>query len=192
MLKVSCDLCYNVIYVLSFSNRFGRRIDGERNQLPESLKDLLEDPNIIKVGCNILNDRTKLMEDYELNLIKEKYVNISTLAVIRKVLTKSLSLQDLVLNMLGMKLEKPESVRFSQDWTNVPLNENQIKYAALDAYAGILVYWAICLGQDPIFDDCSPTSVAPGCKVNVYDSTGSKVIATRTVANQINGNYREY
>ena len=84
LLKVSCDLCYNVIYVLSFSNRFGRRIDGERNQLPESLKDLLEDPNIIKVGCNILNDRTKLMEDYELNLIKEKYVNISTLAVIGK------------------------------------------------------------------------------------------------------------
>jgi hypothetical protein len=82
-------------------SRFGRKVNGERNKLPESLKELLEDTNIKKVGSNILNDRTKLLEDYELNLQKDSYVNISTLAVARKVLTIPMSLQDLVTNMLG-------------------------------------------------------------------------------------------
>ena len=96
----------------------------------------MEDNNIRKVGCNILNDRTKLLEDYDLSLEKDNFINISTLAVVRKVLTKSMSLQDLVTHMLGMKLDKYESIRLSEDWTNVPLNQDQIKYAALDAYTG--------------------------------------------------------
>jgi hypothetical protein len=101
-------------------------------------------------------------------------------------------LQDLVTDMLGKKLQKPESIRLSEDWTNVPLKEEQITSAALDAYAGIHVYWAIFLGQDPIFDDCGPTAIEPGSKANVYDSTGSNVIATGIVADQISGSCREY
>jgi hypothetical protein len=101
-------------------------------------------------------------------------------------------LQDLVTDMLGKKLQKPESKILSEDWTNVPLKEEQITSAALDAYAGIHVYWAIFLGQDPIFDDCSPTAIEPGSKANVYDSTGSNVIATGIVADQISGSCREY
>lgn len=178
--------------MLLYYYRFGRKSNGERNKLPESLKELLEDSNIKKVGSNILNDRTKLLEDYDLILPKDSYVNISTLAVARKVLTIPMSLQDLVTHMLGKKLLKPENIRLSENWTDVPLNEDQISYAALDAYAGILVYWAIFLGQDPMFDDYSPTAIEPGKKVNVYDSTGSNVIATGTVSEQISGNYREY
>ena len=156
------------------------------------MKELLEDNNILKVGCNILNDRTKLLEDYDLSIPKNTFVNIAALAVVRKVLTKSMSLQDLVTQMLGLKLDKPESIRLSEDWTNVPLNVDQVRYAALDAYASILVYWAIFLGQDPIFDDYCPAAIKPGCTVNVYDSTGSTVIAIGVVAEQNSGNYREY
>ena len=132
------------------------------------------------------------MEDYDLSLPKETFVNIATLAVVRKVLTKLMSLQDLVTQMLGLKLDKPESIRLSEEWTNIPLNEDQIRYAALDAYASIQVYWAIFLGQDPMFDDYCPAAIEPGCKVNVYDSTGSTIIAIGIVAGQIGGNYREY
>lgn len=144
------------------------------------------------MGCNILNDRTKLMDDYELDLPKETYINISTLAITRKVLTKSMSLAELVYNMLGHRLNKPEETQVSNKWTDVPLGKNQINYAAIDSYAGILVYRAIVSGQDPIFDDYTPSSIEPGKKVNIYDSTGSTVIACGIVSSITSGPYRDY
>ena len=165
---------------------------GERRNLPDVLRELLEDPNILKVGCNIFNDRTKLMADYNLDLPKDIFINISTLAVKRRLLTKSMSLKDMVYYMLGLKLKKPDSIRLSDDWTNIPLSEEQIQYAALDSYAGILVYSKIIIGQDPIFDDFSPSSIEPGSKVNLYDSSGSTIIAIGVVTSQSSGNYRDY
>lgn len=144
------------------------------------------------MGCNILNDRTKLIDDYELDLPKETYINISTLAITRKVLTKSMSLAELVYNMLGHRLKKPEETQVSNKWTDVPLGKNQINYAATDSYAGILVYRAIVSGQDPIFDDYTPSSIEPGKKVNIYDSTGSTVIACGIVSSITSGPYRDY
>jgi hypothetical protein len=49
----------------NLSIRFGRKHSNERMKLPTALAELLEDPNILKVGCNILNDRTKLFDDYD-------------------------------------------------------------------------------------------------------------------------------
>ena len=172
--------------------RFGRKQNNERIKLPTALAELLEDPNILKVGCNILNDRTKLIDDYDLDLPKETYINISTLAITRKVLTKSMSLAELVYNMLGLRLNKPEEIQVSNKWTDVPLGKNQINYAATDSYAGILVYGAIISGQDPIFDDYTPSAIEPGKKVNIYDSTGSTVIACGIVSSITSGPYRDY
>jgi hypothetical protein len=67
--------------------RFIKPQKGERKCLPDMVKELLEDPNILKVSCSILNDRTKLMADYNLDLPKDVFINISTLAVKRKLLT---------------------------------------------------------------------------------------------------------
>ena len=167
-------------------------MNGERKKLPDSLRELLEDPNVLKVGCNIMNDRTKLIQDYELDLPKESFINIATFAVQRKVLTKSMSLKDLSKNLLGLQLNKPHHIRLSEDWTNVPLTVDQIRYAALDAYAGIMIYFAILEGQDPMFNDYSPAAILPGVKVNVYDSTGSNVIAIGVIDDQITGYYRDY
>ena len=172
--------------------RFGRKQKNERIKLPTALVELLEDPNILKVGCNILNDRTKLIEDYDLDLPKEIYVNISTLAVTRKIFTKSMSLAELVYYMLGVRLCKSEEIQISKKWTDYPLGIDQINYAATDSYAGILVYEAIISGQDPIFDDYTPAAIEPGKKVNIYDSTGSTVIAFGIVCAQTSGPYRNY
>jgi hypothetical protein len=103
-----------------------------------------------------------------------------------------MSLQDKVYNMLGLKLRKPDNIRLSDDWTDISLSEEQIQYAALDSYAGILVYSKIIVGQDPIFDDYSPLSIEAGSKVNLYDSSGSTVIAIGLVTSQSSGNYRDY
>ncbi len=49
------------------------------------------------------------------------------------------SLDGLVRNLLKKRLDKADSPRLS-DWTRVPLSAEQLRYAALDAYAGLLVY----------------------------------------------------
>jgi 3'-5' exonuclease len=180
-------LCFSYLSV-----RFGFKHNNERIKLPTALSELLEDPNILKVGCNILNDRTKLIGDYDLDLPKEIYINLSTLGITRKVLTKSMSLAELVYHMLGLRLNKPEDIQVSNKWTDVPLGKDQINYAAIDSYAGILVYGAIVSGQDPMFDDYTPAAIEPGKKVNIYDSTGSTVIAFGIVSSQTSGPYRDY
>ena len=131
------------------------------------------------------------MDDYELDLPKDSFINISTLALNRKVLTKSMSLQDRVRSMLGKILPKRDHSRVS-DWTKIPLDQDQVQYAAMDAYASILVYSAIVQGQDPMFDDFRPTPIIPGKRVNIYDSTGSTAIAKGVVQEQTNGSYRDY
>ena len=52
--------------------------NNERIKLPTALAELLEDPNMLKVGCNNLNDRTKLIDDYDLDCLR-KLTSISQL-----------------------------------------------------------------------------------------------------------------
>jgi hypothetical protein len=122
----------------------------------------------------------------------DTFINISTLAIGRKVLTISMSLKDLTLNLLGLTLEKIGGIQVRDEWTNLPLSEKQIEYGAKDAYASILIYLAIIRGQDPIFDDYSPANIMPGKEVNVYDSTGSRIIAWGVIDSQGSGKYRDY
>lgn len=44
--------------------------------------------------------------------------------------------------MLGLELPKPNNIRLG-NWEQRPLSDEQKQYAALDAFASLLLYWEL-------------------------------------------------
>ncbi len=114
------------------------------HRIPPLLKNILQDPTIIKTGVAIKNDALKLQRDYAINtrnalelsnLVKlaqpAKWANVNHL----------ISLRDLTRIYLGKRLKK-DSVRVS-DWERYPLEKEQIEYAASDTFASLEVLRAV-------------------------------------------------
>jgi ribonuclease D len=109
-----------------------------------SLRKLIEDPKIGKLGVGILNaDFARLRRFFHLN--PKGAVELSHLYRLTKfgghkpelISTKLVSLARLVEDQLGHPLYKGD-VRTS-NWSR-PLSQDQINYAAGDAYAGYMLY----------------------------------------------------
>ncbi|EJD00121.1 uncharacterized protein FOMMEDRAFT_30783 [Fomitiporia mediterranea MF3/22] len=138
------------------------------NKFPVKLKELLEDPKVLKVGANILNDGNKLARDYGVRpqglielgaLIRqadkhylERYYQASaslrpagsgTVSTRQSPKTKRrpgtlINLATVIAMYTGKELSKG-SVRTS-NWEGVPLSEAQLEYAANDAHSAFIVY----------------------------------------------------
>ncbi|KAJ5752501.1 hypothetical protein N7520_009418 [Penicillium odoratum] len=109
-----------------------------------SLKQLLESPDVTKVGVSIKADVTRL----------RKYLGIETRSIFElshlfrlvkyglthpKLVNKRVvNLSDQAAEHLGLPLEKSDDVRCG-DWTR-PLNYRQVQYAATDPYACICLF----------------------------------------------------
>ncbi|KAJ6109549.1 hypothetical protein N7486_001784 [Penicillium sp. IBT 16267x] len=109
-----------------------------------SLKQLLESPNITKVGVSIKADATRLRKYlgvearsiFELShLFKLVKYGLTQPKLVNK---RAVNLSDQAEEHLGLPLEKSEDVRCG-DWTR-PLNYRQVQYAATDPYACICLF----------------------------------------------------
>ncbi|XP_067850514.1 bifunctional 3'-5' exonuclease/ATP-dependent helicase WRN isoform X2 [Heptranchias perlo] len=104
---------------------------------PSGLKRLLEDEAIKKVGVGINGDQWILMRDYDIKL--KSFVELTDVANQKLKCAEKWSLNGLVKHICGKQLWKDASVRCS-DWDTFPLSDEQQRYAATDAYAGLLIY----------------------------------------------------
>ncbi|MBN1253566.1 MAG: 3'-5' exonuclease domain-containing protein 2 [Bacteroidales bacterium] len=102
-------------------------------KLPKSLKNILNSKEIIKIGVAIKDDiiALKNISDFEPNSF------IELQHYVKKFEIQNYSLQKLTAIVLGFKISK--SKRLS-NWESEILIESQLKYAATDAWASLMVY----------------------------------------------------
>jgi ribonuclease D len=112
--------------------------------IPQSLKSFMMDPNFTFVGVEVGNDIAKLNNDYG--------VESNRSADIRELAMRQWpgrfcwpGLKDLAFEVSGLSIKKPQDVRRS-NWEARVLNENQVEYACIDAYASYRV------GQKLLFE----------------------------------------
>uniref|UniRef100_A0A8C4X7M3 DNA 3'-5' helicase n=1 Tax=Erpetoichthys calabaricus TaxID=27687 RepID=A0A8C4X7M3_ERPCA len=123
---------------------------------PSALKRLLEDESIKKVGVGINGDAWKLMSDYDIKM--KNTVELVEIANMKLKCYEKWSLDGLVKHLFKKQLLKEKSVRCS-NWSDFILTEEQKKYAAIDAYAGFIIYKQL-ERIDPGQYDASPVETA--------------------------------
>ncbi|CAI2162368.1 7375_t:CDS:10 [Funneliformis geosporum] len=103
---------------------------------PAVLRSILEDKNVIKFGCNIQGDGTKIFKDYAIqskslaelsHLCVQVRTDMSTSPSSKKKIALFKMVEALV------RTTKPRKVILS-NWNNYYLDPSQIEYAATDAY----------------------------------------------------------
>ncbi|XP_042194534.1 Werner syndrome ATP-dependent helicase homolog [Callorhinchus milii] len=104
---------------------------------PSGLKRLLQDEAIKKVGVGIECDQWKLMSDCDVKL--KGFVELTDMANKKLQCAEKWSLNGLVKHLFKKRMCKDDAVRCS-GWDQFPLSDEQQHYAAIDAYAGLLIY----------------------------------------------------
>ena len=103
-----------------------------RIDLPDSIVELMENPDITKVGLS-LNDDTMALN-------RRRKVNCQGLIDLQKEVkqfgVKDLSLQKIYANFLGGKIAKTQQL---SNWEADALSESQQRYAATDAWSCIML-----------------------------------------------------
>ena len=106
--------------------------------LPNALQTLLEDPLIIKVGCKIRGDATKLKNQFDCEM--RNHVELGAMMHERGLSkTLNISLKDMVAVVLKKNLVKDSCITVST-WAAKILTDPQKQYAADDAAAGAAIY----------------------------------------------------
>ncbi|CDQ89950.1 unnamed protein product [Oncorhynchus mykiss] len=123
-LCASVEKCY--LFHLSPMSRF-----------PTGLKIFLEDETIRKVGVGIEGDMWKLLSDFDVKL--KNFVELGDLANGRLRCGERWSLDGLVKHLFKKRLFKQQDVRCS-NWDDFELSQEQKRYAATDAYAGLIIH----------------------------------------------------
>ncbi|KAL3538290.1 hypothetical protein ACH5RR_001656 [Cinchona calisaya] len=103
------------------------------DDIPQSLKDFLADPNFTYVGIEVADDVAKLKNEYGLECSRSE--DIKALAMRRwPGRFRRPGLKDLAWEVVGLYMKKPKHVCMS-NWEARVLNDNQVEYACIDAYA---------------------------------------------------------
>lgn len=154
-----------------------------KRKLPQSLKELLEDRTIIKAGSNIRNDRTLLNQDFNVNLADhQEFVDLAAHAIQHGVISHRMNLHDLVNVVLKRAISKDNRVRRSVWSSRNGLSNEQVQYAALDAYASVLVYAVVEATGDPVHRPAPrKQELVGGQRVYLYTHDRSTKLATGTV-----------
>ena len=101
--------------------------------IPNSLKRLLEDKSITKVGLS-------LRDDFHMLNMRKKFIPgtfVELQKEVKDIGIKDLSLQKIYANLLGRKISKNQQL---SNWEAETLSEAQRKYAATDAWACIRIH----------------------------------------------------
>jgi len=110
------------------------------DKIPSSLRNILVDPDIIKVGVAVLDDGEKLLVDH--NLEVAGCMDLRHLAVRQESLPGKLGLQSLALQYLSVELDKDWRLR-AGNWEAETLTIQQINYAANDALVAVNILWVL-------------------------------------------------
>jgi len=111
--------------------------------IPDSLKLILTSKRIIKVGRNVGGDVKRLQQSYPFLGETNGTLELGKLCREQGIVTNGTAgLDTLCAFALKRKLPKPTSIRVGMDWENLILSEEQIRYAAKDAYVSLEIYKA--------------------------------------------------
>ncbi|KAF8624705.1 hypothetical protein AX17_007036 [Amanita inopinata Kibby_2008] len=148
------------------------------SRFPKKLQELIENPDIPKLGVNILNDGNKLFKDYGIfakNLVELGAVvhladpeGGNLLAGTRQRYKNIIALAKLVEYYCGKVLDKCKAQRMG-NW-EAELDQLQVDYAANDAHCGLKIYEqllqlaqqnGIVLSDERIKERCSSSVPSP-------------------------------
>ncbi|KAG6826161.1 hypothetical protein H0H92_000919 [Tricholoma furcatifolium] len=156
-----------------FVLQIGQMLSG--NQLPLILKQVLANPKIIKVGRCITGDLKYLQEACKSNVSFVGAVDVAKLAKDRLLISSArASLSDVCAAVLKLRLNKNVAVRVSDAWENTDLTTEQVRYAALDAYASLAVYNALITLSPPQLLSGNPQ---PGTPVLLFSNDNTRIVA---------------
>ncbi|KAI3645112.1 hypothetical protein MP228_011276 [Amoeboaphelidium protococcarum] len=108
------------------------------SSLPAELVDLLIDESIAKAGVGINADATKLKKEFAIEMKNTVCIN-GLYKQQNPQVRANKSLKDLCELVLRKRLDKNPSIRLSK-WASDILSEQQILYAATDAFVGYMLY----------------------------------------------------
>ncbi|KAG2220944.1 hypothetical protein INT45_010697, partial [Circinella minor] len=109
--------------------------------VPRALALLINDSNIVKAGRNVKGDLKKLNRDY--GIAWKGALELGAFCRRRGAIERgTLGLSDISAVVLGGKLCKDSNLRLS-DWESETLEENQVMYAALDAWASFKIFESV-------------------------------------------------
>ncbi|KAK3095681.1 hypothetical protein FSP39_017541 [Pinctada imbricata] len=114
--------------------------------IPDSLKSLMADKSILKVGVASIEDGRRLSRDY--GFIVRGCVDLRhVLNRVRGIFhCEQGGLQGLASCILGIHLEKDPRLRMG-NWEAKSLSKEQIEYAALDAIVGVDIFMTLILAK---------------------------------------------
>ena len=139
-------------------------------KLPSALVNILTSPQIVKIGRNIGADLAKLSRDFpsfQPNKAGNKFPGVIELGKLAReknaVPNGNASLAAITAATLSKNLSKEMRV---SDWTAQKLSDKQVEYAALDAYAALLI-WDVLKTSDTVGTPLSGLTVV-GQEVSVF------------------------
>ena len=109
--------------------------------LPPILSSFLSLPSVRKIGRGIKSDLKRLSNEVKPSKAFSGAHDLATMAEERGLVpSKVVSLADLSARILHQRLDKDPSLRLSTVWEDSVLPQQNINYAALDAWASWLIY----------------------------------------------------
>lgn len=99
----------------------------------ESIKNILENPNVLKVGVAIRDDLKSLQKIFK--FVPENFIELQTVAKEKGL--KNMGLRGMTEEVLQASLSKKAKI---SNWEVRTLSAEQIKYAATDAWIGLKLY----------------------------------------------------
>eukprot|EP00118_Oscarella_pearsei_P014631 m.126458 g.126458 ORF g.126458 m.126458 type:complete len:345 (+) comp37899_c0_seq1:40-1074(+) len=120
------------------------RLCKMKGRFPKTLEEILEDKSVIKLGVAVCDDATRLRKDYGVNM--RGCLDLRHMAVRCKygwgsesVLDRAKGLKSLASTVLDVAMDKSFRVRCS-NWRAQALTDQQVLYAANDAYVAVLIF----------------------------------------------------
>jgi ribonuclease D len=115
-------------------------------EMPRLLVEVLEDPNIVKVGVAIRDDIIELKNEYHVNV--QGGFELQTEAKEQKI--ENMGLRGLAGLILGIRISKGAKLT---NWEDKKLSAAQKSYAAADALIGLRLYESMMLRRKDIIKE---------------------------------------
>ena len=165
VVSIAFEDCIYILQISAFTHE---------GKLPKVLQNILVDQRIIKAGRGIQADFKKLQKEK----ITQEFVGGVDLAHLAKKCCMApnakIGLAELSAIVLGHQLNKDQNIRVSTHWEDKNLSDEQINYAALDAYASQAIYNKLIRVEK--FGNI-PDNAEAGLAVTIYQEDGQKIIA---------------